>query len=111
MARASGACLTESRERRQISVERNRSGPRARAPLGCVTLEVSTAEPSVVETRQVAVHLLHRHRALADRGRDALDRAVPGIADEEHAGPARLEEVRSAVERPGVSNVRPGEDE
>ena len=43
---------------------------------------------------------LDGHRALADRGGHALDRAVPHVAGDEDAGHARLEQVRVAVERP-----------
>ena len=39
-------------------------------------------------------------RTFADRGCDTLDIARAHVADREHAGQARLEQVRSAGERP-----------
>ena len=53
-----------------------------------------------------------RHRALADRARDALDRARAHVAGDEHAGDARLQQVGVARQRPAVPrDVGPGEDE
>ena len=49
---------------------------------------------------QVPVHQRDGHRALADRGRDPLDRLGAHVAGHEHAGHARLQVVRLAVERP-----------
>ena len=54
------------------------------------------------------VEELDRDGAFAHRGRDPLDRAVPHVTGGEHARHARLEEERTAVERPdlAVGHVR-----
>ena len=63
--------------------------------------------------REQAVEELDRHRALPDGGGHSLDRTVPDVAGREHPRHARLEEKRTAVERPGagVRKVGPREDE
>ena len=63
--------------------------------------------------REQAVEELDRHRALPDGGGHSLDRTVPDVAGREHPRHARLEEKRTAVERPGagVGKVGPREDE
>ena len=62
------------------------------------------------------MHRAHRARALADRGGDALQRAVAHVADREHAGQRRLERQRRArrERRPSTTLVGQraiGEDE
>ena len=52
--------------------------------------------------RQVLVDQRDRHRALADRAGDALDRARAHVAGDEHARHARLQQVRVALERPAA---------
>src|SRR3982750_1489083 len=46
------------------------------------------------DERQVLVNQTHGHRALAHRRCDPLDRPRTNVADDEHAGPARLERQR-----------------
>src|SRR4029078_5852575 len=60
----------------------------------------STRAPSGAETAQILVDQGDRHRAFADRRRDALDRALAHVARDEEARMARLEEERRAIERP-----------
>ena len=58
---------------------------------------------------EVVVHEPHGHRALADRGGDALDRAAAHVARGEHAGQAGLEQRRLGAllaARRGVGPVR-----
>ncbi len=52
------------------------------------------------DRRQVAVHEVDRHRALADRRRDPLHRVEPHVTGREHAGHARLERERRRRQRP-----------
>src|ERR1700733_7449279 len=52
---------------------------------------------SALPRGEALVHKLYGHRALADGGGDALDRARVDIADRKDPGPARLEEQRRFV--------------
>ena len=55
---------------------------------------------------EVLVHEGDGHAALADGGRDTLDRAEPHVATGEDAGNARLEQVGVAVELSSVLRSR-----
>ena len=57
------------------------------------------------DRRQVLVHEVDRHRALADGRRDALHRVESNVAGGEDTGHARLEQERWALERPRRSVV------
>src|SRR4051794_29472286 len=62
--------------------------------------------------REVLVDQGDRHRPLADRAGDALDRACAHVAGDEHAGHGGLEHVRIALEREARGlGVRSREDE
>src|SRR5207244_6703695 len=54
-----------------------------------------------------------RHAALADRGRDALDRSVADVTAGEDARHARLEQIGITLELPGAAgrHVRAGQHE
>src|SRR5215813_9387636 len=51
------------------------------------------------------------YRAIANCGRHAFDRAVPGIAHGEHARDRGLERERNTLQRPVLTSVGPGENE
>ena len=69
------------------------------------------------DRRQVAVHEVDRHRALADGRRDPLHRVEPHVAGREHPGHAGLQRERRTRQRPrgcawaGPSRSWPGDDE
>jgi hypothetical protein len=69
--------------------------------------QVGDGDGGRVMRRQVLVDERDGHRALADRARHALDRARAHVAGHEHAGHARLEQVRVALERPAGARVGP----
>src|SRR6266566_5685585 len=50
-------------------------------------------------------------RAIADGGGHTFDRAVPGIADGEHARDGRLQRERGPLQGPVLTSVGSGEDE
>ena len=55
------------------------------------------------------MHRSHRARSFADRGRDALHRTLPHVADREHAGQRRLERQGRARRVLGAGRDRVGQ--
>ena len=101
---------TRSRRARPRGTARRRARPRTSAPASSSSASWSSVSPSkssagagrrrASDRRQVAVHEVDRHRALADGRGDPLHRVEPHVAGGEHPGHARLQRERRPGQRP-----------
>src|SRR5581483_12136963 len=100
---------TSPRRRRSTHEAARRRGSRRGRPAG--------GHPLASWLRQVLMDQGNGHRALADRGGDALDGRVPDIAGHEHTRHAGFEREGIAIQRPAGwpraarHEIETGEDE